>query len=73
MKFTDYTKDERDEWRRQDITRAYLEELTELDAEYGTRSLTDIVAARMHEATVTAGRQEGIMEAIRVLQMEEAP
>lgn len=70
MKFLDYSKEEREDWRRQDITRAYLEELAELDADYGTRALTDLVADRLHDACITAGRQEGIMEAIRILNLE---
>jgi len=71
MKFWEYSKDEREQWRQQEVTQAFLEELREQDDLLVTESLNASLADRAHGATVAAAKLEGIVMAIRIASEEE--
>ncbi len=72
-KWLELTNEERSEWRRSDIAQAYVDALQDSDSEYGTEALRDMVAGRLHEAGMNAGRQEGILRAIDLFNYEVLP
>lgn len=71
MKWFDMSNDERAEWRQLERTQAFLEVLRDADGEFGTDALNDLVAGRVHEAAVEAGKQEGVVHAIRLFNYED--
>lgn len=70
MKYWDYSKEERENWRALEITQAYLAELREKDDDLVTQALNHALGNRAHEAVVSAATLEGIVHAIRVAEEE---
>jgi hypothetical protein len=71
MKWWEYSQDEREVWRQQELTQAYLDELREQDDVLVTEALNDALANRPHSAVVAAAKLEGMVLAIRVATDED--
>lgn len=71
MKFWDYSKDERENWRGLAITAAYLAELREQDDDLVTDALNAALGNQPHAAVVSAATLEGIVRAIRIAEEEQ--
>lgn len=71
MKFWDYTKDEREQWRQDVMTKAYLAELAEQRENYTGAALADLLSTMASDAFVSAGRVSGIERAIDVAENEQ--
>lgn len=71
MKWWDYEKDEREQWRKQEMTKAYLEELAEQEQSYTDHALSDLWAEATQSALVAAGRVDGVARATRIATEEQ--
>ncbi len=72
MKWMEMSNEERAEWRQLERTQAFMEAVRDADGDFGTDALNDLVAGRTHEATVTAGKQEGVLHVLRLIAYEDA-
>lgn len=71
MKWWDYEKDEREQWRKQEMTRAFLEELAEQEQSYTDHALSDLWAGVTDMALVQSGRVDGVARATRIATEEQ--
>lgn len=63
MKYWDMSKDERKDWRKHDVTRAYLAELEERAEEIAAESVSAVRNGNTTGATWGFGKAEGIQVA----------
>lgn len=71
MKWLNLSDEEREQWRSLEYTQAFVDALRELDAEFGTDALNALLAGRTHDATVLAGKQEGIVRAFHLANFKD--
>jgi hypothetical protein len=71
MNFWDYQADEREQWRKQDITRAYLVELRRLSASGKDTCISAIRDGVLAPASHWAGVVEGMNNAVTIAEEDK--
>lgn len=66
MKFQDYEKDEREQWAKQALTKAYLDELADRRESARQFALDAVAANDIHGATRYLGTGTGLQVAINI-------
>lgn len=73
MMWFEHTDEEREDWRQLSMTKAFLGALRDLDSEFGTAALQEVMAGRYHDAAFGTGKQDGIVSAIHLLEYKAEP
>lgn len=66
MKFWDMSKDEREQWRKSDVTRAYLAEIEAQAAEVAEVALGAVRIGNHNDASWRLGSSDGLRKAYDV-------
>lgn len=66
MLYLDFTDDEREQWRKQDITRAYVNQLYEQNKDAIGNAIAALRGGNLSSAYNWAGLADGLLDAIHV-------